>query len=471
MRSPWTRRPTTSWKTVCRSLLPTLPHLPLPKWRLRARLHCCRDPGKERSKQRLGRVYPLPRRPLPLLGPLPSSAGPNPFQRPRQGSKSRRKRGRRQNRQPVPQRARDGSRPPDLAPPSGLRGSGQASLPQVESAGSEKRKACVAEVCLVPHRLRGRPPHPHGAELDHMPDRRPERRIIAAAQDRILAAEPGRVDPARGAGPRNEINPHPGPSPGGSLARLRVLRGPAAAAMRRSAHSSAATGPVQVHPTKGTAAFPPRAPRGERGPGDPSRARSAQGRAPGRPPTYGANRSPAPYRSNQTRSGETRSGPGRSGPPPQGGRPSGPRPARFGASQSGAPRPGNPRPGGPRSDNRRPGNAGRPFPRPSNPGVRSGARPSGPRPPSSEGTGQEARSKPNPRGPGNERPRSGGYARPTGKPRPGGGGKGRGDRGPRPPFVPGSGPAKPWRRPGGSSAKPGKPSFRGRKPDRKKPGA
>ncbi len=224
-------------------------------------------------------------------------------------------------------------------------------------------------------------------------------------------------------------------------------------------------------PNEGTAAFPPRAPRGERGPGDPSRARSAQGRAPGRPPTYGANRSPAPYRSNQTRSGETRSGPGRSGPPPQGGRPSGPRPARFGASQSGAPRPGNPRPAGPRSDNRRPGNAGRPFPRPSNPGVRSGARPSGPRPPSSEGTGQEARSKPNPRGPGNERPRSGGYARPTGKPRPGGGGKGRGDRGPRPPFVPGSGPAKPWRRPGGSSAKPGKPSFRGRKPDRKKPGA
>jgi 23S rRNA pseudouridine2605 synthase len=229
-------------------------------------------------------------------------------------------------------------------------------------------------------------------------------------------------------------------------------------------------------PSEGTAAFPPRAPRGDRGPGDPSRARSTPGRAPGRPPAYGAKRSPAPYRSNQARSdqprrSQTRSEQGpsdrtRSGPPPQGGRPSAPRPARFGASPSGAPRPGNPRP-----DNRRSGNAGRPFPRPSKPGVRPGARPGGPRPPSSEGAGQDTRPKPNPRGPGNERPRSGGYARPAGKPRPSEGEKGRSDRGPRPPFVPGSRPAKSWQRPGGSSAKPGKPSFRGRKPDRKKPGA
>jgi 23S rRNA pseudouridine2605 synthase len=205
-----------------------------------------------------------------------------------------------------------------------------------------------------------------------------------------------------------------------------------------------------------TAAFQPRAPRGERGPGDPSRARSTPGRAPGRPPAYGTNRSPVPYRSNQARGGQASGGQGRSGPP-RGGQQSGPRPAR-----SGAPRPGNPR-----SDNPRPGNVGRPFPRPSRPGVRPG----GSRPPSTGGVGQGARPKANPRGPGSERPRPTGYARPDGKPRPGGAGKGRSDRGPRPPFVPGSRPAKSWPRSGGPSAKPGKPSFRGRKPDRKKPGA
>jgi hypothetical protein len=86
------------------------------------------------------------------------------------------------------------------------------------------------------------------------------------------------------------------------------------------------------------------------------------------------------------------------------------------------------------------------------------------------GAGRDAGPKATPRGPHNERPRPAGYARPGGKPGPGGG-KGRSDRGPRPPFVPGSRPAKSWPRAGGSSAKPGKPSFRGRKPDRKKPGA
>jgi hypothetical protein len=223
------------------------------------------------------------------------------------------------------------------------------------------------------------------------------------------------------------------------------------------------------------APFQPRAPRGERGPGDPNRAQAAQGRpqdrarvrAPG-PPS--ATRSPAPYRSNPARGGEQ----GRSGSPLRSGRSGGPRPARFSASRPGSPRSDN---RSPRSDNPRSGNAGRPFQRPSRPGGRPGGRPgvrpTGPRPPATGGAGQGVRPKSNPRGPGNERPRSAGYARPGGKPGPGGSGKGRDDRGPRPPYVPGSRPAKSWPRAGGSSAKPGKPpgSFRGRKPDRKKPGA
>ncbi len=211
----------------------------------------------------------------------------------------------------------------------------------------------------------------------------------------------------------------------------------------------------------GTAPFPPRAARGERGPGDPSRARLTPGRpqdrAPGgtrRPPSaYGANRSPVPYRSNQARSGQARSGQGRSGPP-LGGRPGGSGPARFDAPRS--------------------ARTERSFPRAA-----------GPRPASQGGTGRDAHPKPNARGTNNDRTRPAGYARPGAKPGPGGGGKGRSDRGPRPPFVPGS---KPWPRASGSSAKPGKAkpgkakprnvepgkppaSFRGRKPDRKKPGA
>jgi 23S rRNA pseudouridine2605 synthase len=227
----------------------------------------------------------------------------------------------------------------------------------------------------------------------------------------------------------------------------------------------------------GGAAFEPRAPRGERGPGDPSRARSTQGRAPGHgqdrtpgrgpgrapghapgrapgpPSAYGDKRSPVPYRSNQARGGQARSGEGRSGPPSGGGRPSGPRPARFGA-----PRPGAPRPDKPRSDK-----PGRPFPRP--------ARPGGPRPSPTGGAGRDARPTPNPRGASSERPRAAGFSRPGGRPGLGGSEKGRSDRGPRPPFVPGSRPTRP--RAGGSSAKSGRPSanFRGRKPDRKKPEA
>ncbi len=79
-----------------------------------------------------------------------------------------------------------------------------------------------------------------------------------------------------------------------------------------------------------------------------------------------------------------------------------------------------------------------------------------------------------------DRPRPGGF----GKSKPGSGGR---DPKGRPPFKPGSRPAKPfsgkpgsarpgsakpWSRPGGSSGKPGKPSsnFRGPRPDRKNPG-
>jgi 23S rRNA pseudouridine2605 synthase len=232
--------------------------------------------------------------------------------------------------------------------------------------------------------------------------------------------------------------------------------------------------------------FPPRAPRGERGPEDPTRIRSTPGRpqerTPGgtpRPPsTYGANRSPAPYRSAQGRSGERRSG-----PPARGGRPSGPRPARFDGPRSGPPRFDKPRSGGPRSGGPKfdgPGSGAPGFDKPRRPFPRA-AGSAGPRPPSARGADRGPFAKPSAGAPRNDRPRPAGYARPGGKPGFGGGGQGRPDRGPRPPFVPGSRPAKSWPRAGGASgragakpgAKSGKPpvGFRGRKPDRKKPGA
>jgi len=216
---------------------------------------------------------------------------------------------------------------------------------------------------------------------------------------------------------------------------------------------------------EGAPPFPPRAPRGERGPGDPSRVRSTPGRAPGRTPrppsAYGANRSPVPYRSNQARGSQARGGQARGGQertgPPQGGRPSG------GSLRSGPARFDGPRPDGPRFDRAGSDRPGQPFPRASRPGSR---------PPSPGDADRSARPKPKTKGPHNNRPRPAGYSRPDGKPG-SGGGKGRGDRGPRPPFVPGSRPPKSWPRAGSSGAKPGKPpaSFRGRKPDRKKPGA
>ena len=394
----------------------------------------------------------------PSTGSAPIFPGPNPGL----DSNIRPRRSRCQGQQP----AQDGSHPPDRAPPGARLGSRQASRPLAEGAGPEKMTANVAEGSVVPHRPRGHPPHPNGSKLARMPDRRPRRRMLVTP-GRTLTVEPGRIDlarrraekrkrPAPWALPKRSSSSAPRPPRAGGGGDSPFRPGQKRRDRPGTAPANAAGAPFQ-----------PRAPRGEREPGDPNRAQAAQGRpqdrardrAPG-PPS--ATRSPAPYRSNPARGGEQ----GRSGSPLRSGRSGGPRPARFSASRPGSPRSDN---RSPRSDNPRSGNAGRPFQRPSRPG----ARPTGPRPPATGGAGQGVRPKSNPRGPGNERPRSAGYARPGGKPGPGGSGKGRDDRGPRPPYVPGSRPAKSWPRAGGSSAKPGKPpgSFRGRKPDRKKPGA
>ncbi len=357
--------------------------------------------------------------------------------------------------------ARPGSPGRPAWKPAGKPSAGGARWPKKDEGirgGGQSRPALATRPSAPPARGGARPYAKPGAAP---PDTRP-----AARPDTRGGTRPNRPGAWSGTGKRER--PKPWALPGrksSSASRPPRAGGRGDAPFRPTQHRDR---PGTGSTNEATAAFPPRAPRGERGPGDASRARPRQGRvpdrrqdrAPGRtpgPPSgYGAKRSPVPYRFKQA-AGEQ----GRSKPPLRGGRPSGPRPSRFGTPDSGAPRSDNPR-----SENR-----GRPFPRSSRPGVRPG----GPRPPSTGGAGQDGRPKPNPKGPYNERPRSAGYARPGGKPGPGGGGKGRSDRrrepGPRPPFVPGSRPAKSWPRPGGSSAKPGKPSFRGHKPDRKKPGA
>ena len=140
--------------------------------------------------------------------------------------------------------------------------------------------------------------------------------------------------------------------------------------------------------------------------------------------------------------------------PPDGGRSAGQpgapfraRPSRLGRSGPAAPR------SGPATDSRR--DRGR--------GAGSLAGGPGSNPGASAG-----------RGPGYRRPRPGGYAKSGAKPNPG-----RDDKAARPPFVPGSRPAKskpragskPGRPFGKPSGKPGKPpaNFRGGKPARKKP--
>jgi 23S rRNA pseudouridine2605 synthase len=409
---------------------------------------------------------PIFRRPKPTPGPAPA-----PAPRPERGPQPR----------PAQPAARAGWKTPARPGSSGrpawkpaakpaARGAQWAGKDEGTRGGGRPRPTPDSRPPFVPGRSANRPYVRPGATP---PDARP-----AASPEARGGARPQRPGAWSGAGKRERPAPWalPGrksgsaprpPRPGG--------RGDSPFRPAQKYRDRPNTGSAR----EGTSPFPPRGPRGERGPGDPSRNRSTPGRpqdrAPGRasgpPSAYGANRSPAPYRSKQARPGQARSGEGRSGPP-RGGRPSGPRPARFGAPRSDRPTPDRPRADRPRSDK-----PGRPFPRPSRP---SEPRPSGPRPPSAGGAGRDAHPGPNAR-PNRDRPRAAGYARPGGKPGPGGGGKGRSDRGPRPPFVPGSkpprsgpprsGPGKSWPRAGGSAAKPGKPSFRGRKPDRKKPGA
>jgi 23S rRNA pseudouridine2605 synthase len=199
---------------------------------------------------------------------------------------------------------------------------------------------------------------------------------------------------------------------------------------------------------EGAESFRPRAPRGDRG-APAGRANAGwrpssrpsgrpSGRAPGRPQEKPRTPSvpgagPSPGRpAFSSRPKERRGGPQR------GGRPGGAKPARF--------------------------DAGRPFRKASGPPGATGPRPASP--------GGAARSAT----PGkSDRPRPAGF-RSAGDRRPGAnagstGGEGRGNRERRPPFVPRSGPPRVRPKAGGAAGKPGKPSFRGRKPDRKKPGA
>jgi 23S rRNA pseudouridine2605 synthase len=419
---------------------------------------------------------PIFRRTKPTPGPIPASA-PRPERSPLP--------------RPAQPAARAGwktpARPGSSARPAwkpaakpAARGAQWAGRDEATRGGGKPRPASGSRPPFVPGRSANRPYVRPGAAA---PDTRP-----AASPEARGGARPQRPGAWSGAGKRER--PAPWALPGRKSSS--APRPP-----RPGGRGDSPFRPAQKHRDRpntgsareGTSPFPPRAPRGERGPGDPSRSRStpgrpqdrAPGRAPGRasgpPSAYGANRSPAPYRSKQARPGQARSGEGRSGPP-RGGRPSGPRPARFDAPRSGRPTSDRPRADRPKADHPRPDRPGRPFPRPSSPRPSSARppRPSEPRPPFAGGADRGAKPRPN-----YDRPRPAGYARPGGKPGASAGGKGRSDRGPRPPFVPGSkpprsgpprsGPAKSWPRAGGSAAKPGKPSFRGRKPDRKKPGA
>jgi 23S rRNA pseudouridine2605 synthase len=323
----------------------------------------------------------------------------------------------------------------------------------MRSGGGRPRLAPGSQPPLAPGQA-GRPYVRPGATPDTRPASRYEGKPGIRPEARAGARPSARSGAWTGTGKREQPKPWALPGRKSSSAS----RPPRAGGRRDTPFR-----PTQKK--EGAPPFPPRAARGERGPGEPSRARLTPGRpqdrAPGgtqRPPSaYGTNRSPVPYRSNQVRSGQARGGQGRSGPP------------LGGRSGGGSMRAGLARFDASRFDASRPARTERSFPR------AAGPRPPGPRPTSPGGAGRDAHAKTNARGTNNDRPRPAGYARPGAKPGPGGGGKGRSDRGPRPPFVPGS---KPWPRAGGSSAKPGKAkpgkppaSFRGRKPDRKKPGA
>ena len=232
--SPWTRRPTTFWKTAC----PNSPRWPLLLllWRRGFRPSRCSGPDRERSRQRLALICRLHRRPLPL--PHPSSAGPNPHPGPHQR--------RRSLPLPSPQPEQDGRHPPDRAPQAGRRGSRQPGRPPVERAGGKKMRVCAAEASLVPRRVRGRLSCPGAAQTGPMSNRAPHRRMLAPQKDRRRLAEPGPIDPAGGV-EQNENDPHPGPCREGSRAPLLGLRAPAAAAILRSApRRVAGSGPPLV---------------------------------------------------------------------------------------------------------------------------------------------------------------------------------------------------------------------------------
>jgi 23S rRNA pseudouridine2605 synthase len=189
----------------------------------------------------------------------------------------------------------------------------------------------------------------------------------------------------------------------------------------RPANPRPAGGPRTSPGGAAPAGFRPRPPRGEGRPAEAGRTGSY--RAPGRPP-------------------------GRASRPPV--RPSAP------SNRPGFPAAGRPATSFKPRENRptRPGGA-RGFSAP----QRSGA-------PSATGGAN--------RGANYNRPRPGGYAGPGAK-----SASGSGEKAGRPPFSrssgsakpPGKPPARPWAKAGRTPGKPGKPSFRGGKPARKKPGA
>jgi 23S rRNA pseudouridine2605 synthase len=192
-------------------------------------------------------------------------------------------------------------------------------------------------------------------------------------------------------------------------------------------------------------------------------------------PSRGPKPAPGSRPASDSRNGPRGAAPGGFRPRPPGGEG---RPAEAGRTGSyrapGRPpgRPSRP-PAGPSGPGSRPGfpAAGRPTPsfkpretRPARPGGAQGfstpRRPVRSGPPS--GTGGVNR------GANYSRPRPGGYVKPGAK-------SASGEKAGRPLFPPGSGsakpPAKPWSKAGKTPGKPGKPSFRGGKPARKKPGA
>jgi hypothetical protein len=358
-------------------------------------------------------------------------------------------------------------RPPAKPPARAARWTGkEGGVPP----GGAARPASGPRPAFAPARTFSAPDGGRGKTIGDRPERgapRSETGPYTKPYDRPRGAQP---DARRGARPAPRPGtPRTGPAkrePAKPWALPARPSGSTPRPPRPGARRDASFRPAQKHrdrPSAGVGgarvdADRPRAPRGERGPGDPGRARFSrppggpQAR-PGRPqgPPHGANRPAGPTAGRS------------SSRPPAGFRP------------KPGPRSGSERPSRPPSGNRRVRSkaTGRPSSPP--PGARAAGAPprhsadATPRTP-----GRIAGARPN-RSPGYDRPRPGGYAKSGAKPRPGGAtGRDSGDRA-RPPFVPRSGPAKsgsaPFRpRAGSTPGKPGKPSFRARKPDRNQPG-